>query len=441
MILQQTIFAVCLTCGKGLKSSRDNEAHFRLKHHIIKPQFPTSTLRKITKGRIGSTYVESILRGKTPSLLMRDAEGFKIVEYVESGFEIVIPENPEELPYTQYQDFSHCEPEHLEKDRLLDSIYDAINKTQSLKEDEKLFILAQILGSYCLDWMSSVHYLAFIGDISTGKSTILKLLQKLMYRPLYTTQISDWDILKFLGTDNDCNGVVLIDECQDIEKNRSLHDIFKQGYKKNNPITKNNKSFNTFSIYCLAGERLVDDRAIRDRTIPIYKVEGVPKIQLSRLNEKQIQYFDTLRDKLLLWKLNNLTKPENVELNIKLTGREQELFEDYLILLHGTKYYEPYKQAVLRYLEKRKQYSHDTFEAKLWREIKHSLIDGKLILSKLEHLVEAEDYGKPSKKKLAKTIKEKFGGIPKRIDSQRFYEFEPVNIVSFDKKYGVVSTE
>jgi len=434
-------------------------------HYVEKLERTVSSIKKIVKTRQLLKFVESISNGTNPCFLIRSEDRVTREYFLNTRDELFVPHNLDELPYPQYQE-SYTTLEELDKEKLLNQIKNWIDQTLVLKEDDKLFILGTIFASYCLDWMDSVHYLAFIGDISTGKSTILKLLQHLMYRPLYTTQISDWQILKFLGTENDCNGVVLIDECQNIEKNRNLHDIFKQGYKKNNPISKGGIFYNTFTIYCLAGERLVEDRAIRDRLIPIHTTESIPQIQLSKVTDNQLKSLNQLRNDLLMWKLYNLTRPvkilkehptetwkdedtgemysdtpdpetEPIQLDIKLTGRERELFEDYFILLHGTKYYEPYKQAVLRFLEKRKSYSFDTFEAKLWREISSVLKNNKLILSDLDHVRESESFDKPSKKKLVKIIKEKFGGNQDRKENQRFYKFDSNNIESFDKKYGV----
>lgn len=465
MIVNQTVFSFCVTCAKPTKSKKEHYFHEDMKHELRRIENGVGTVQEITKGRIGKYYVETVSKGNSTKFLLRSNTGFEIKEYVKDWDKLFIPQNIDSVPYPPYADSSYYQAEDYEKEKLLDQIKSMIDKTLVISEDAKLFILAQILGSYCLDWMDAVHYLAFIGDISTGKSTILKLLQNLMYRPLYTTQTSDWQILKFLGTDEDCNGVILIDECQNIEKNRDLHDIFKQGYKKLNPISKNGKYYNTFSIYCLAGERLTDDRAIRDRTIPIYTVEGNPKIQLSKMSEECLNYLSGLRDKLLLWKLSNLTRPRNIlkpsffaedkneegkmekyfvesetepiKLDISLTGRERELFEDYLLLLHGTKYYTPYKESVLSFLKIRQTNSYDTFEAKLWREIRNSLVGNIIVLSNLDHVIKSESFERPSRKKIVKIMKEKFGAIQDRTGTQRFYKFNSHNIESFDKKYGV----
>ena len=115
----------------------------------------------------------------------------------------------------------------------------------------------------------------------------------------------------------------------------------------------------------------------------IYMMEGEPKSNIKRLTEEEKQELIHLRNKLLVWKLQNVGKKfERIDSELK--GRDQELWEDFLSTVAGTSYYEKCKNVVKYYTEQRKRVIRNSIEAKLFNAVIKN-IDARLEINFLKY--------------------------------------------------------
>ena len=424
------------------------------KKPIIKPKF-----------RYEQNYYESIYLDGKPSFLKVDyttnPPTITPISNLDVEDETIEPPKSENVPYVPYQFKSVQQLPRVSKSNLLDELWGIINDYVVMEDDEKLLLLAYIFASYHLEWINTLHYLAPIGDTGSGKSTILDLCNKLMYRPIYSEGLSFANIFRLLGNNEEGTGCILEDEIQSIDKDRTKVSGYKMGYKKGNKQAKINMNqldqkqsfYRTFSPKIFAGERLTEDRGLQERTIPIYMIEGKPKFNISRLDKEAELRLIKIRNELLLWKLQNLNKPE-ISLDISLEGRNQELFEDFLTIMFGSKFYESYKTVVIQNIKNREESIHSKLEARIWRACRKLMKNNKITFAGIWNYIKSNDSVEFSGREennqrfvlddgfeittrsLSKTLKEKFRGKSKRTSTATTFTFELKVIEQLDQKYG-----
>jgi len=425
------------------------------KQHIVKPKF-----------RLNNNFYESVYVNEKPQFFKADYSiidtpvitVIKNLKCEEETFEPVLKEN---IPYKPYSFKAAKGISRISKSNLLDSLWEIINDYIVAEDSDKLLILAYIFASYHLEWIYTLHYLAPIGDTGSGKSTILDLCNKLMYRPIYSEGLSFANVFRLLGNDEEGTACILEDEIQSLDKDKAKVSGYKMGYKKGNTQAKINMNsldqkqnfFFTFAPKILAGERLTEDSGLQERTIPIYMIEGKPKYNISRLEKEQAEKIQQVRNDLLLWKLQNLLKP-NINLDLELTGRNQELFEDFLVVMYGSKYYDSYKKVVLQNIKNREKSIHSKLEARIWRACRKLMENNMVTFSQIWNYIisdESEEFTgiseteqryilhdgfEVSTRSLSKTITEKFRAKHKRTRKSVEYRFDSKVIEQLDEKYG-----
>ena len=332
---------------------------------------------KKTKGRIDSYYVESIIVNDKPSFLCNVNGELKLAEKIEHEEEIFRPLASDECGYYPYKfdkmmlDLLRNNPPT--KEEILDEIKAIVDDYIDVSERDKCLIMSDLLLSYCQEWIDTLHFPFFVGETESGKSSALHLFRHLGYRCLYGEDISNADIYNFLGTDEEAAGTICEDEAQEIAVNREKIRTFKNSYSRGalkprivgtDSHNKRQLFYKTFCLKLFAGERIPEDKGFKERLAIVHMTEGNPKRNIKRLTNDQKEKLYNLRNKILVWKVLNVDKGlEHFDSGLK--KRDQELWEDFLFVTYGTKYFEPCSDVVKYYTLQRHQAIWNSLESRI----------------------------------------------------------------------------
>lgn len=424
-------------------------------------------------------YVESIVVDGKPQFLARrlDSDDITIKDTIELEDKTVRPLNPNEYGYLPYS-FSSSEILDLIKtpistESLINELKSQTQRYIVSKELEKFLIIGDILITYCQERIRTVHFPYFVGETESGKSSVLHLGKMLNYRCLYGEDIPNADIYNFLGSDEEGCGTIAEDEAQEITRDREKIRTYKNSYSKGSLkarmlITDSNKQQIYYKTFCpkwFAGEKVPQDKGFQERLAVVYMTEGEPQSNIKRANKEEEIQLNNLRNKLLVWKLQNINKShDKTEINLK--GRDEELWSDFISLAQGTKYIDKFINVAKFYTNQRHQTIYNSIEAKLFKILLEKL-DQNLNLNFTEYwnFVTQDNQYLPgtvdSKSRrtfqpdefpnyitfnsLSKTLEQKFHGIKHQLKKREegvqhqktLYSFQKDELQKLAKKYGV----
>jgi len=214
-------------------------------------------------------------------------------------------------------------------------------------DDERYYDLLTFwsMGTYFFEFFNTFPYLFINGVKRSGKTTILKVLEKICFNAIQTGNISASSVFRLADT---VRPTLLIDEADALinpKNSESLRLMLLNGYKKGNYIIRTEQrgdriNFDVikFNVYCpkvLVNIRGIDD-VLEDRTIYI-NIQRTMKKQYSErstyidIDESWQEIRDNLYTCLILaWRL---VKKEYNEMknNTKLTNRDWELWKPILV--------------------------------------------------------------------------------------------------------------
>lgn len=401
------------------------------------------------KGWIGHLFVESILLNSKPMFLFFDTKSKKIgiVDRIETGVIVYVPLEKENYGYDPYI-FSGTELDellasNLTKEGLLSEIAEIVEIYLDARDEIKNLVIGDLFLSYCQEWIRTIHFIFAVGETESGKSTLVYLFKLLAYRCLYGTNIPAADVYNFLGTSEEGAGTIAEDEAQDISFDRKKIRLYKNSYAKGarQPIIDMKSGrrqifYWTFCLKIFAGERLPYDKGMIERLAICFMKQGKPKRNAKRLTAEEQQVFSKLRNKILVWKLENLENGLGT-IQSGLEARDQELYEDFLRVMSGTKYEQDSKKTVQYFVKQRHERIWNSLEAKICRLVMKMINEnnevyflelwGKLFqgseISIGVHKSSFEDLEtgqKISANSLAKMLEEKFQG--KKMVRKAFFE-------------------
>lgn len=428
------------------------------------------------KGWISKTrFVESVIVDERPAFLVKDTDTGKIsVERrILTPMGPIRPRRREEMGYIPFEftseEIQEWSSTVFQKEELLDGILEVVQQYIDMSLQEQILLAGDVFLTYCLEWTSTVHFLFFVGDRGSGKTNATKIPAELGYRCMSTAQMSHANIYNFLGTDEEGCGCICEDEAGDIDKDKEKMRIYKSAYAKGQKIPKMDMFgkkvqlfYNTYCMVFFSGEGLPEDQALRERIVAIYMMKGNPKDNIKRPKDKKWKedHIPPLRKKLLLLKLQNIGKEFQV-IDSGLTGRDQELFEDFLSIFAGTKYEREAKDIVNHYVSQRQQAITDSFEATIFRALEPHLEKNKeMEFSHIMDILANELSGEydPSNKTyvldngtrltknlVSKTLLEKFRAERKQtskvIDGKKkqttYYVFDEKTLRVLSEKYRI----
>ncbi len=426
------------------------------------------------KGSIGNYFVESITLNGKPYFLCYDKLTKTVLpkDKIEDEETIYVPISMEEYGYHPYS-FSDEELDemisgNISQEEILDSLKKFIDKFINANENIKHLILGDLFLTYSQEWLTTTHFLYFVGETESGKSSALHLFKILGYRCLYGVDIPIADIYNFLGLDEEAAGMVAEDEAQELGFNRDKIRLYKNSYAKGSfkPIIillKNGRKqvfFKTFCFKVFAGEKVPTDKGFNERLAVIHMVQGHTAKNIKRLDQDDLLSLDKLRKQLLVWKTQNIENGLD-QSDSGLKARDQELWEDYLRILTGTKYEEASKQVVKFYTAQRHGKIWDSLEARIFKYVVEMMKDYSLVFKDLWTSIttglnipgdlergtftEDETGKKITQNSLAKLLEEKFQGTKKpkyeQIDGKTrkitCYVFDQNVVEKLSTKYNV----
>jgi len=158
-----------------------------------------------------------------------------------------------------------------------------------------------------------IPYIQFVGGTGTGKTTAMEVFGSICYKPIDTTGSLTISSIFRLATR--WKGTLLIDEFDSVgEHSREMVSFLKSGvsdrlvYRTEGDV----KNFD-LGVYIVKAPKLftsekpIDDAGLQSRTIVVEMEKNKRKIPLYKLPK----YYDkamSIRNKLLLWRLRNLSK-------------------------------------------------------------------------------------------------------------------------------------
>jgi len=335
-----------------------------------------------TKGMVNRYYVESILVDGKPYFLCHDTKSGEITTKTHLFYldQMIKPLDPSQCGYITYNftldEIKQISTKKISKDILLDKIKEQICKYIVLNDLDLHLILGDVMLTYEQEQINTIHFLFVVGETESGKSTIAHFFKWLGYRCLYGEDIPNADIYNFLGTDEEGAGTIAEDEAQEIgvdrEKIRTYKNSYSKGALKPRIIqTMNSKKqvyYKTFCFKVFAGERLPDDKGFRERLAVVHMIEGSPQSNIKRLTKQEREQLLNLRKALLVYKVQNVTVllPE---VDSGLSQRDLELWEDFLRVLSGTKYFDVAKKVVSYYTKQRHESIWNSIESRIFKLI------------------------------------------------------------------------
>lgn len=190
----------------------------------------------------------------------------------------------------------YIEGKKIQATKLFREIYDFLKKYIIISEEFYYVLVSYIMMTYIYVLFQVIPYLWINGEKGTGKSTIMKLLNKLCFNPLFCSNINPANI--FRQIDND-GSTIILDEFEKMygEEKQEIVKLLNQGFNKDGVVPRcvgqNNqiKKFRSFSPKIMGGITNIDDvlfeRCIKYTTVRIKDIK-ITKYRENKETEKKI---------------------------------------------------------------------------------------------------------------------------------------------------------
>ncbi len=379
--------------GDELALCKDKE-HDIDYEHLYSPPTPQTEkktkvpdVKTIIKATLGQTYVESTIVDGKPMFLCNINGEVKTHERITHDGVIYVPIEKNSCGYAEYeytkQELDFFKEKSKTKQYLLNKIWDIVNHFIDSTEMVKTLVTVDLLQTYCLEWIDSVHYLYFVGETESGKSTALHLFKNFGYRCMYSNGLPHADIYNFYGTDEEACGTICEDECQDLGRDKDKVATYKNSYTRgsikpiilNTSNTKKQVYYKTYGLKVFAGENIPHDKGFKERLAIIHMVEGTPEGNIKRPTKEEKNKLKTLRLGLLYWKVANIHEGLP-DVESKLKNRDQELWEDFLRVAKDTDFQERAQKVVKFYTNQRHEGIWNSLDAELFKLVLSQLNGG-----------------------------------------------------------------
>ncbi|MEM3459095.1 MAG: primase C-terminal domain-containing protein [Candidatus Bathyarchaeia archaeon] len=310
---------------------------------------------------------EAIYHNGKPCFLILNSRKFFIAEKVEVEGKCFLPKEARNVPYEPYGFYEG----EVDVHSLFEDVKLWIQKLIDVEPIYRDILAVCVLMSYQQEKLHTVPYLFFFGDNESGKSTVLKVLNKLCYRPLFGVTIPAADLYGYLE-DSDSIGCILEDEVQGIHKDTDKIKIYKSGYSRGAKVprmitteySRYIKYYNVFCFKACASEQIPQVKGFNERFLFVAMVEGYPQLEWVDLTKEQMEQLNALRNKLLKWRM--LTRNQELpEIQLKIKGRLKELWKPLLQVAYGLPAYENLVNFLEEQQKERLSGKQDTLEGKI----------------------------------------------------------------------------
>lgn len=208
-------------------------------------------------------------------------------------------------------------------DLLLKEIKEYLNIYFEVDTSTEKILASYVLFTWVFEKFPFVPYIQFIGRTATGKTTAAETLVSICYKGIDATGATSESAI--FRTANDWGGVLFLDEFEAEIAEKSMVTFLKSGVSdravlKTEVIGKNYyvKPYMVKSPKIFTSEKTINDGGLKSRVIEIKMEKNKRRIPLYKLPNYFIKGQE-LRNKLLMWRFNNLDKVNlsEIEFGIK----------------------------------------------------------------------------------------------------------------------------
>jgi len=255
----------------------------------------------IQKFTLNGMLAEAVLIAHQPHfLIVKDTGSVDIQRSIELEDKILIPLDKEAYINKAYSFLSEDDVKSCidsAKQGNLDTLYHKIKSIWKKYVDADDFYISlcalDTIYTYFQDKIGLTHYLFFVGNVGSGKSNNLRILQYLAYRNMTSTDITAANIYQFLGSMEEGQGTICEDEADDIDEDKDKMRIYKNGYTTGYPVLRTDTTyarkqyrFHTFCFKAFAAERTPDStkaKGFNQRIIQLTSLYGSPQYDISEV--------------------------------------------------------------------------------------------------------------------------------------------------------------
>lgn len=240
------------------------------------------------------------------------------------------------------------------KDQTFFSLYkkakSIVSKYIDQEEHAINLIAVDIIFSYFQDRFSTTHYVGIFGENESGKSSIGDVVEALAYRAVNTTDPTQANIYRSLGSIEAGQITLVLDESEKIDKSDEMMAILKTGYDIKKLVSRINQysgkpeKFHTYCYKLIIGEKppgINKAKGVLDRTFQLTTFYGIPSFNIKEVLNPTSTGGDELkqllneimefRNLLFIYRLVHFRDVIN-NIDIELTGRNNELVKPCLQL-------------------------------------------------------------------------------------------------------------
>lgn len=440
------------------------------------PKEKVPDVQTVVKARLGNDYFESIILNGRPAFLCNINGKVQTLERFTHNDTIYEPIPKDCCGYAEYEytkkEIDFFKDKSADKQYLLNKAWQITNIFIDASDIVKTLITVDLVLSYCLEWIDSVHYLYFVGETESGKSTALHLFKNLGFRCLYSNGLGHANIYNFYGNAEEACGIICEDECQDLWRHPDKIATYKNSYTRGSikPIillTSNMKKqifYKTFGLKLFAGENIPHDKGFMERLAIVHMVEGTPEGNIKRPTEKEKETLRTLRLGMLYWKVSNIHDGlPQVESGLK--NRDAELWDDFHRVAKDTDFEERTKKVVDFYTKQRHEAIWNSLDAKLFKLVLNQLNEYRVKAGRFwnnltteqdeipgelkDRLFYPNEFNKPiSRNYISSIFIDKFGAkkqtirkkVERKIQQTVEYVFDPKILERLANKYHLEDT-
>lgn len=203
------------------------------------------------------------------------------------------------------------------EEEILKEIQDFIHEYLDISEVFEQIATYYVLFTWMFDRFNEVPYLRAIGDFGSGKSRFLQAIGILCYKPVFTGgATTPSPIFRIV---NEVHGTLIIDEAdfKFSDMTSEIVKILNTGYQKGMPVLRSEgkgtfevKAYDVFCPKIVATRETFADKALESRFLVEEMGAGKLRADIPRtLEESFYSKAETIRNKLLMWRLKNYFLP------------------------------------------------------------------------------------------------------------------------------------
>ncbi|QGT99296.1 hypothetical protein SYNTR_0703 [Candidatus Syntrophocurvum alkaliphilum] len=277
-------------------------------------------------------YEQIYKDGKHLFVYMDKEKGLKYINQLQPKSEVIKPIIGEEVELGALKMPSGA-TDYGNTQQLINDIEVHIYKYLDLSDNFRKFAAYYVLLSWLYDRFRTIPYLRAIGDTGVGKSRFLDVIGGLCYKPISASGcVTPAPMYRLIRR---WAGTLIIDEAdlKNSDEYSEIVTILNCGFETNRPVIRSTKDnpdkvqfLPTYGPKILATRRRFQDAALEARCLTEIMTETARDDIPVVLGKEFYQEEENLRNKLLLFRLNNYFSVDpDQKVNLDLKGIEPRL--------------------------------------------------------------------------------------------------------------------